>query len=248
MLDDFENSPWDRAVLTRRERRDAGSSTYARRGQEDTRAGKVILVFVSCLSAVLVIAGLIYATGIGARHKAALAAGGCEPDLSPSGLQCTTYWMEGRKWDAITTPASKQLNADTAAYHANERHNLIAAEAALTAEVATEQALGNSLAATTFTPQNRARDIALTTNAASFGNPVPLAAIIFTPQITVMADALIQDIRTLAKLTAEQARSSSLTQLRSFNGPVQAATAAAQTELKLVAKAIAVRPTANQET
>jgi hypothetical protein len=91
----------------------------------------------------------------------------------------------------------------------------------------------------TFTPQNRARAVALVTTASSTGNQnVPPAAITLTPQMTVVADALIQANQALAKLTAEQARSSSLTQLQSFNPKAEAAGAAVQTEMKLVLKVL----------
>jgi hypothetical protein len=216
---------------------DTYSGGYARDGVE--RAGGVVLVVISCLAAILVIAGLCYATGTGGRHRAAVAAAGCEPSLYISSLpSCTTQQMLISQYEAIVPPASKQLTADMAAYRANERRNLVAAEAALTAEVATEQALGSSLAAVTFTPQNRARVLALITNAASNGTPVPSAAVTFTPQITVIADALIRADQALAKLTAEQARSATLSQLRSFNYRVQVAGAGVQAEMKLILKAL----------
>jgi len=50
------------------------SETYGIGGQEQTSVGGVILGAISFLAAVLVIAGLIYATGTGERHQAALAA------------------------------------------------------------------------------------------------------------------------------------------------------------------------------
>jgi phage terminase Nu1 subunit (DNA packaging protein) len=65
-----------------------------------------------------------------------------------------------------------------------------------------------------------------------------LAAAIFTPQVTAIADALIQANLARAELTAEQARSSSLTQLRSFNQRVQVASVAVQTEMTLIGKAL----------
>lgn len=208
---------------------------YARGGQEDTRSGALIITVVSVLSAVLVLAGLIYAAGNGARHKAAVLAAGCEPSLFISGLPCTTRQMVISQYEGIVNPAIKQLTADTAAYRANEQHHVVAAEAALTAEVATEQALDNSLAAMAFTPQNRARALSLITTAAS---TVPSAAITFTPQMTVIADALVQANQALAKLTAQQARSATLTQLRSFNARAEAAGAAVQTEMKLLGEAV----------
>ena len=191
------------------------NETYARRGQEQTTAGGVILMVSSFLAALLVIAGLIYATGTGERHQAALAAAGCEPGLSPSGLQCTTAQMLASQYTAITTPASQQLNADMAAYTASERHDLAAAEAALKAEVTSEQALAASLAGITF-----------------------------PPAIAPLAKALIQADQARAKLTAEQARSSSLTQLRSFNHRVQAASATVQTDMKLIREALDAPPRA----
>jgi hypothetical protein len=221
--------------------------TYATDGQDETRAGGVILMVASFVAAVLVIAGLIYAAGASGRHKAALAAADCEPSLFITGLPCTTREMVFSQYEGIVTPASKQLNTDMAAYRANDRRNLVAAETALTAEVTTEQALDNSLAAVAFTPQNRATALALITNATSTGNPVPSAAITLTPQTTVIADALIQANQALAKLTAEQARSTSLTQLRSFNHRVQVASAAVQADMKLLRNAISAAPTASQE-
>jgi hypothetical protein len=212
--------------------------------QEQTGAGRVILMVSSSLAALLVIAGLIYATGTGARHKAAVAAAGCEPSLFISGMPCTTEQMMASRYEAIVTPATQQLNTEMAAYAVNERRDLAAAEADLSAEVVTEQAFDNSLAATTFTPQNRAAAAALIQNATSSGTPVPLAAAILTPQVTAIAEALIQADQALVTLLAEQARSASLTQLRSFNHRVQVASAAVQTEMKLIAKALDSPPPA----
>jgi hypothetical protein len=217
---------------------------YASDGME--RAGGVILVVVACLSAVLVIAGLIYATGATARHKAAVIAAGCEPNLFILALPCITQQMVISQYDGIANPASNQLAADMAAYRASERHNLVAAEAALRAEVATEQALDNSLAPMMFTPENRARSVALITNASSQQNAgPPPAAVTFTPKMTVVADAAVQADLALAKLTAEQARSTSLRQLRSFDLRVAAAAATLETEMKLLRKAVDAPLTSN---
>jgi len=191
---------------------------YPTVGQEDTTVGGVIVSAMSILAAVLVIAGLAYATGTGARHKAALAAAECEPNLSPSGLQCTTVAMLTSQYTAIMNPARQQLNTDAAAYTANEEHHLAAAESALTAIVAAEHALDTRL--TSFP---------------------------FPPALAPVASALLQADQALATLTAEQARSSSLTQLRSFNPRVDLASAAVQAEMTLLRKALAVPPTANQE-
>jgi hypothetical protein len=194
------------------------SATYARYDYERETAGGVIVVIASILSAILVIAGLVYAAGTGERQKAALAAADCEPNLSPSGLQCTTVSMLASQFIALTTPAVQQLNADVAAYTANEEDNLPAAEAALTVAVTSEKAFGASL-----------------------------AQFPFPPAVAPMAIALIQDNHFRAQLTAEQARSSSLTQLQSFDDRVSGANAAVQNEIRVIRKALHVRPTASQE-
>jgi hypothetical protein len=185
------------------------SETYGAGGQEQTSVGGVILGAISFLAAVLVIAGLIYAMGTGERHQAALAAAGCEPNLSPSGLQCTTAQMLAGQYTAIMTPVSQQLDADVAAYTANERSNLAAAEAVLAAEVTSVHGFDTSL-----------------------------AGIAFPPAIAPIANALIQANQALARLIAEQARSSSLTQVRSFNRRVKVDRAAVQTEMTLIRKAL----------
>jgi hypothetical protein len=172
-------------------------------------------VVVSLLAALLVTAGLIYATGTGERHEAALAAAGCEPSLSPSGLQCTTAQMLTGEFTAIMAAASQQLSTDMAAYTANERRHLAAAETALTAEVMSEHAFDTSLAGITF-----------------------------PPAIAPIAKALIQANQARAALTAEQARSTSLTRMRSFNHRAQVAGAAVQTETKLLSKALDSPPPA----
>ncbi len=194
------------------------SQTYAADGEEQARIGGVLLMAVSILAGILVIAGLVYAAGTGGRHKAALAAAGCEPNLSPSGLPCTTVQMLTSQYVATITPALQQLNTGAAAYTANERRHLAAAESALTAIVASEHALDSRL-----------------------------AGFLFPPAAAPAATALVQASQALAELTAEQARSSSLTQLRSFNPRVQAASAAVQTEMNLLRKDLEVPPTASQE-
>jgi hypothetical protein len=191
------------------------SETYPSDGQEQTTAGRVILMASSFLAAVLLITGLIYAMGTGERHQAALAAAGCEPGLSPSGLQCMTARMLASQYMAIMTPASQQLDADAAAYTANERHHLAAAEAALTAEVTAENAFDTSL-----------------------------AGIKFPPSIAPIAKALIRADQARAKLIAEQARSSFLTEMRSFDQRIQLASAAVQAEMQLILRAVDSPPQA----
>ena len=182
------------------------------------RTDGVMVGVISVLAAVLVIAGLIYAAGSGGRNKAALAAAGCEPNLSPSGLQCTTAQTLASRYLTITTPVIQQLNADIAAYTASERRHLAKAEAALAAEVTVENAFGTSL-----------------------------ARFPFPPDISPIAKALIQADLARAKLTAEQAQSSSLTRMRSFNQRVKVAGRRVKTDMTLVRKALDARPTASQE-
>jgi hypothetical protein len=186
--------------------------------ERDATAGRVILMAISFLAAVLVLAGLHYATGTSARHKAALAAAECEPNLSPSGLPCTTVQMLNGQYMAIVTPAIVQLNTDEAAYTASERRSLLTAEVALAAEIASERALD-----------------------------ARLASFPFPPGVSPVAKALIRANQARASLTAEQARSSSLTQLRSFNHQIDLASAAVQMKMKLLRNALGSRPTADQE-
>jgi hypothetical protein len=222
------------------------SETYADDYEPET-AGGVLVVAISILAAILVVAGLLYATGTSARHQTALALNDCVPSQSPSGLPCNTQQMVLSQFQGIVTPIGKQLNADMVAYRTDDRRHLAAAEAALTSEVATEQALDNSLAAVAYSPQNWANAINLITLNFDAGNPTPSAAILLTPQTTAMADALMRDNQALAKLTAEQAKSTSLTQLRSFNTRVDAANATVLAEINAIHKALEVPPTAAQE-
>jgi hypothetical protein len=187
-------------------------------GGHGRAADGVILVVISVLAAALVIAGLSYAAGASGRHKAALAAAGCEPNLSPSGLQCTTMQTLTSRYMAIATPAIQQMNTGAAAYRGNERHHLAAAEAALTAEVTSENEFDTSL-----------------------------ARFPFPPAIVPVARALIQASHARARLIAEQARSSTLPQLRSFNDRVKAASVAVKAEIRLIRTDLDVRPTADQE-
>jgi hypothetical protein len=222
------------------------SATYADDYEREPLGG-FIVVAISILSAILVLAGLIYATGAHARNKTALALNDCTPSQSPSGLPCTTQAMVLSQFQGIVTPAGKQLNADMVAYRANEKRHLAAAEATLTSEVATEQALDSSLAAVEYSTQSYANAINLITIAFDTGASTPSAAILLTPQTTVMADALIRANQALIKLTAEQAKSTSLTQLQSFNAKVTAANAAVVKDINAIHQVLTVPPAASQE-
>jgi hypothetical protein len=208
----------------------------------DSAAGKVILLIVSSLSALLVLLGLFYFTGASSRHQAAVAVSGCEVSLYISSLPCITQPMVVSEYDAIMTPADKLLGADMAAYDANQAHDLVAAEAALTSEAATEQTLDGDLATIMFTPQNTARTLAQLTSSASNSDPVPLSAVTLTPKMTVIANALVQADQSRATVLAEQARSTSLAQLRSFDRRVAAAGSVVQTELALLRTAVDASP------
>ena len=158
---------------------------HARGGQKGTTAGGVILAAVALLSTFLVIMGLYYAAGDRERHKVALAAAGCEPNLLSINVGCTTVQMLNSQYKSIANPVIQQVNADAADYAAREMHNLTAAEAALRAEVTAENGFGTSL-----------------------------ARFPFPPSVAPIAKTLIRDIQAQAKLTAQQARSSSLSQMR----------------------------------
>lgn len=185
------------------------SEAYPGPARPGVTTGGVMIMAISCLSTLLLIAAFAYAAGVGQRHTAALAAADCEPNLSPSGQQCTTQPMMAAEYLALLAPASQQLTTDAAAYAANEGDHLAVAEAALTAEVAADRALGRSLAAFPF--------------------PAGIAPI---------AKGLIQANLARAALTAEQARASSLSRMQSFDRRVELADAAVQTEMTLVRTAV----------
>lgn len=187
----------------------AGSRRARTRGSRQERAGGVILTVASVVAGLLVIAAVSYASGTGQRSAAALAAAGCEPTLGSETGPCVTQPMLARQYMAVLTPASRQMNLDAAAYSLNQDSNLATAEAALTAEVTTERALDTSL-----------------------------AGIKFPPAITPLAQALIRADAALAKLTSQQARSATLTRMRSYDQRVQAASSAVQAEMNLVREAV----------
>jgi hypothetical protein len=163
--------------------------SYGRGDEQSTFAGGVLLAIIASLAAVLVLLGLVYAAGTPARHQRALAAGGCEPNLSPNGLPCTTVWQLEGRWTALTTKAYGQLNTDVAAYNGAEFQNLASAKVALTAELTTARTLDATLAQFPFPPDVAAR-----------------------------ASALRQAILARVKVMIEQVKSTSLAQLRSADG------------------------------
>jgi hypothetical protein len=192
--------------------------SYARGDEQSTFAGGVILAIIASLATVLVLLGLVYAAGTPARHQRALAAGGCEPNLSPNGLPCTTVWQLEGRWTALTTTAFGQLNTDVAAYTGSEFSNLTAAKVALTAELSTAKALD-----------------------------AKLAVFPFPPDVASRANALVKAIGARITLIAKQVNSSSLVQLRSFDAQIDADGAVIQKDVNLVHAVLYIRPTAAQE-
>jgi hypothetical protein len=184
------------------------SATHAPAEQSDT-LGKVIIILVSGLSALLVILGLFYAAGTGARMEANLFAQGCEPGLSGTTFACITQPQLAAEYKAVLDPASQQMVVATAAYTADETRNITAAEAALTSQVTTEQAFDTSLGAITF-----------------------------PPAMTPIAAAIIHADQALATLTAKQAKATSLVRMRAFNARVKADTAAVEAQMALLQKAV----------
>ncbi len=190
----------------------------ARGGDKSTHSGGVIVAAVSVLCAFLVLWGLYYASGIGPRHQRALAAAQCEPNLLSVNVECTTVPVLNSQYKGIANPAIQQINADVALYSANETLSLTSAEAALSAEVTVMNGFDKSL-----------------------------AKFPFPPSVAPKAEALIRAISAQAKLTAEQARSSSLAQMRSFNSQISVASGVVRTDLTLVLSTLEKPVTPNME-
>lgn len=191
---------------------------YTRGGDKSTRTGGVIVAAVSVLATFLVLWGLFYAAGIGSRHQRALAAAQCEPNLLSVNVECTTVPVLNSEYKGIANPAIQQINADVALYTANETVSLTAAETALSAEVTVMNGFDKSL-----------------------------ARFPFPPSVAPKAGALMRAVGAQAKLTAEQARSSSLGQLQSFNSQISAASGVVRTDLTLVLTTLEKPVTANME-
>lgn len=191
---------------------------YTRGDDKSTRTGGIIVAAVSVLATFLVLWGLYYATGIGPRHQRALAAAQCEPNLLSVNVECTTVPVLNSEYKGIANPAIQQINADVALYTANETVNLTTAETALSAEVTVMNGFDKSL-----------------------------ARFPFPPSVASKAEALIRAVSAQAKLTAEQARSSSLAQMQSFNSQISAASGVVRTDLTLVLTTLEKPVTPNME-
>jgi hypothetical protein len=114
---------------------------------------------------------------------------------------------------AIAGAANHSLEVSNDGYKKNEAGNLAAAESDLRAEVAAESLFDKKLAEIPF--------------------PLSIASIV---------RALILANQQRGALTARQARSASLTQLRSFDSRHQATDAAVEVQVKLIRKALHLPP------
>ena len=114
---------------------------------------------------------------------------------------------------AIADAANHKLEVANDGYKKNERDNLAAAESDLRAEVAVESRFDKQLAEIPF--------------------PLSIASIV---------RALILANQQRGALTARQARSASLTRLRSFDSRHQATDAAVEVQVKLIRKALHLPP------
>jgi hypothetical protein len=114
---------------------------------------------------------------------------------------------------AIANPANHRLEVANDGYEKSEHSNLAAATSDLRAEVATE----------TLFDQH-------------------LAAIPFPPAMAAIARALIQANQARGALTVRQARSTSLTQIQSFDQRHRAGDAAVEVQVRLLRKALHLPP------
>jgi hypothetical protein len=132
---------------------------------------------------------------------------------APPAAADTKQTTLANRYLAIADPANHRLDVANNGFTAAERGNLAAAKADLRAEVATE---------TRFDQQ--------------------LAAIPFPPAIVAIARAMIRANQARGALTARQARSASLVQLRSFDQRHRAADAAVEVQVRLIRKALHLPP------
>jgi hypothetical protein len=114
---------------------------------------------------------------------------------------------------AIAEPANEHLDHEVDGYEDNSRHNLAAAEADLRAEAATERQFDRQLSRIPF--------------------PLPIAA---------MARALIGANQIRIGVTSQQAGSSSLAQLRSFDHRHHAADVAVESQVRAIRQALGLPP------
>lgn len=114
---------------------------------------------------------------------------------------------------AIARPANQRLDHEVDGYEDNSHRGLAAAETDLRAEAATEHQFDRQLSRIRF--------------------PLPIAA---------LAQALIGANQIRIGLTSQQARSSSLAQLRSFDHRHYATDAAVETQVRSIRQALGLPP------
>ncbi|MBO0835414.1 MAG: hypothetical protein J2P28_07835 [Actinobacteria bacterium] len=197
----------------------ARRETYAGDREKGTIGGGFLLVLISLVAAIAVIAGLVYAKGVGERRKALLAADGCAAlPFQPTGLECTSVDDLVQEFKNRTSPLIQQLNASVAAYRVTQFRNLSAAQMILKAEVASEKEMDRRLARFTY-----------------------------TAKAAPIAQTMIRDNQTVVKLTAQQARATSLAQMQGFDGRTAKARAVVKADYARLLEALNAKPTAAQE-
>jgi hypothetical protein len=132
---------------------------------------------------------------------------------SPAQAAAPKLSPAAKRYLAIANAANHSLEVSNDAYKKNELSNLTAAESDLRAEVATESRFDTQLAQIPF--------------------PLSDASIV---------RALIAANQQRGVLTARQARSASLPQLRSFDARHQAADAGVEVQVRLLRKALGLPP------
>jgi hypothetical protein len=162
--------------------------------------------------AVVLFAAVLLAAGCAGSHPAKTAAPARQVRTASTVSAAQLHALAAR-YLAIAEPANERLDHEVDGYEDNSHHNLPAAEADLRAQAATEHEFDRQLSRIPF--------------------PLPIAA---------MAQALIGANQIRIGLTGQQARSSSLAQLRSFDHRHHAADAAVETQVRIIRQALGLPP------
>jgi hypothetical protein len=143
------------------------------------------------------------------------AAGHAARQSAPPGTSAagSSMKMLASAYLAIAGPANHRLETEVNGFSHHERSDLAAAEADLRAEAATEQAFDRLL------------------------GEIP-----FPPRIAVTAHALVVANQRRAALAGQQARSTSVTGLLSFDSRHRAADAAVEAQVRIIRRALGLRP------
>jgi hypothetical protein len=135
------------------------------------------------------------------------------PAPAPAAAASAQLAAAARSYLAIADPSDKQLDAEEDAYADDERDNLAGAKAQLRAQVATERQFDREL-----------------------------AAIKFPGAVEATAQALIRANEARFRVTLRQARSKTLTALRSLDTARKAGDAAVETQALLIRKELRLPP------